>query len=453
MVSLGFALLIFNPALAQVDADSVMIRKIYTQVLKDHTMDQNLRELVYKIGPRISGSAAAEQTVVWAKSVMEGYKPDRVYLQPVTVPRWERGDTERAYFSASGGKSRLDISALGGSIPTDGILQSEVVEVNSWKALADMTDAEIAGKFVFFNRAMDPTEVEVFKAYLKAVDQRSLGAIAAAKRGAVGALIRSLTLSKDNVPHTGAVSYDEKVKKIPAVALSTISADRLSAALKADPRMILSLELKCRLLSPVRSNNVIAEIKGWEFPQEIVTLGAHLDSWDLGQGASDDGTGLVQSMEMLRVFNQLGFRPARTVRVVLYMNEEAGAHGAVEYARQATLNGEKHIAVMESDAGGFAARGFRVEAGSKALKQFRQWAKLFETYKAGDIQLEQRGIDLVPMKNKALALISLDCDDSRLFDIHHSRLDTYDKINPREVAMGAAAMSAMVLLISKYGLQ
>jgi hypothetical protein len=247
------------------------------------------------------------------------------------------------------------------------------------------------------------------------------------------------------------MSYDTAVKKIPAAALSTNSADLLSDALKKDPGLQYSLRMNCMQLPDVQSYNVIAELRGAKYPDEYVTVGAHLDSWDLSESASDDGAGLVQAMEVLRLFRTIALQPDRTVRIILYMNEEAGAHGAIEYAKQARLHNEKHIGVIESDAGGFTPRGFRIETTPEAMGRFLQWKELFMPYKAGDIQLQQRGVDLAPMKGLATALISLDCDDSRLFYIHHSKLDTYDKINPRELAMGAASMAAMVALISKYG--
>jgi len=442
------------PLLAQMSdlSDSILFRRLYDEALKNGQTDVNLRYLTSRIGARISGSLQAQQTVEWSKKVLSQYKPDSVYLQPVTVPHWVRGAKELSYYTVNGRRVKMDVSALGGSIGTNGLLTAGVVEVKSWAELTALPDHAVKGKFVFFNRAMDAGEIETFKAYVGAADQRARGAIAASRRGAVGALVRSLTLANDDYPHTGAMSYDTAVKKIAAAALSTNSADRLSDALKKDPALQYSLRMNCVQLPDVQSYNVIAEIRGVKHPDEYVTVGAHLDSWDLSESASDDGTGIVQAMEVLRIFRATELQPERTVRIILYMNEEAGAHGAIQYAKHARLRNEKHIAVIESDAGGFIPRGFRIETTPEAMARFQQWKALFIPYKAGDIQPVQRGIDLVPMKDQATALISLDCDDSRLFYIHHSALDTYDKINAREVAMGAATMAAMVALISKYGL-
>ncbi|PSL32263.1 M20/M25/M40 family metallo-hydrolase [Chitinophaga ginsengisoli] len=446
--------LIVSSATAQMrnNVDSVMIRALYDEVLQSEEMDVNLRYLTAHIGARMTGSEQAKQAVDWLKATMSGYRPDSIYLQPVMVPHWVRGERETASFTTGGSTVKLDLLALGGSIGTSGTLTAQVVEVKSWTELSSLSDEQVRGRIVFFNRAMNAREAETFKAYLAAADQRAQGAIAASKKGAIAALIRSLTLAKDDYPHTGAMSYDTAVKKIPAAALSTNSADKLSAALKKDTALKVSLRISSRQLPDVLSYNIIAELKGASHPEEFITVGAHIDTWDVGEGASDDGTGLVQAMEVLRAFKAIGLKPARTLRVILYMNEEAGAHGGVKYAEQASARNEYHVAAMESDAGGFTPRGFRIEASPEVTAKFREWALLLAPYKAGDIQPQQRGVDLIPMRGMTKALLSLDCDDSRLFYIHHTALDTYDKINPREVAMGAGAMAAMAALLCKYGL-
>ena len=446
-----FVYLLFGfSAMAQ--QDSILIRKLYDETLQRDVMDVNLKYLTAKIGARISGSQQAKQVVAWTSQIMSSYHPDSLYLQAVTVPHWVRGEKEYAAVVSNGQSSSLDVCALGGSVPTNDTLTAQVIEIRSWDELAALDDKRVKGKIVFFNRPMDAREAETFKAYLSAVDQRATGAIAAAKKGAAGALIRSLTLSKDDYPHTGAMSYDAAVTKIPAAALSTNSADRLSAALKTDPSLKVSLHMNCQQLQDEQSYNVIAELKGTKYPQEIVSVGAHLDSWDLGDGASDDGTGIVQAMEVLRLFTTAGIKPERTLRIILYMNEEAGAHGGKKYAAVVKESKEQHIAAIESDAGGFIPRGFRIDAAASVIAQVKTFTPLLAPYNAGDLRLEQRGVDLVPMQGIAKAFLSLDCDDSRLFYIHHSVLDTYDKVNPREVAMGAGAMASMAYLFCKYGL-
>tara|TARA_R110002020_G_scaffold137434_2_gene306485 strand:+ start:8111 stop:9529 length:1419 start_codon:yes stop_codon:yes gene_type:complete len=435
------------------DNDSLTIRRIFDEALLNGECGPNLKFLTSQIGARISGSENAQKAVEWAKETMEKIKPDTVYLQEVMVPHWVRGDKEIASFTIPAGESIfMDVCALGGSVRTNGTLKTEVVEVQSLEELKALPNEKIQNKIVFFNRSMDPREIETFKAYIGAVDQRTLGAIEASRRGAVGALVRSLTLAKDDIPHTGALNYDLEVKKIPAAALSTNSADRLSKALKSNPNLIFSLKMNCEQLPDVLSYNVIGEIKGSKYPNEIITIGGHIDSWDLSESASDDGTGLVQTIEALRLIKKSGIRPKRTFRAILYMNEESGADGGKKYASLARLANEEHIAVIESDAGGFTPRGFRIDASPEVKAKIAKWNHLFVPYKVDDIQPNQRGVDLVPMKSLAKALISLDCDDQRLFDIHHSSLDTFDKINIREVELGAASMTSLALLIMKYGL-
>lgn len=434
-------------------ADSVMIRKIYDKALTGGNIGPNLYHLTTKIGSRISGSANAQRAVEWGKKKMEEIGPGRVYLQEVRVPHWIRGKKEKSFFiSKSGKKITMHVCALGGSIGTEGMLKAQVVEVKSWNELATLKDKDVQGKFVFFNRAMDPKEIETFKAYLAVVDQRASGAIEAGKRGAIGALVRSMTLAVDTFPHTGAMNYDPHVEKIPAAALSTMSADLLSLELKQTPDLIYGLKMNCMQAPDEKSYNVIGEIKGSVYPDEFITIGAHIDTWDLSEGASDDGTGFVQTLEVLRLIKSQDQKPERSIRAILYMNEESGAHGAIKYAQEAISAKETHIAVIESDAGGFSPRGFRVEGIQEVAEKIKSWKSLFIPYKVAELNSGQRGIDLVPMKKHAKALISLDCDDQRLFNIHHSALDTYDKINIREVELGAAAMASLISLISKYGL-
>ncbi len=443
-----------NAALAQRNAmvdDSIVIRKIYEGALTNYQSYENLRYLTRKIGGRISGSPQEAQAVRWVKSLLVQLGLDSVYLQPVTVPHWVRGAKEKAGMITAQGKTiQLDICALGGSVATPGKLRAGVVEVKSWAQLAGLPDEQVKGKIVFFNRPMDPAKVEAFQSYLEAVDQRSKGAIAAAKRGAVGTLVRSLTLAKDDLPHTGAVGYEEKTTKIPAAALSTNSADRLSQALQTTPNLLVELEMNCQQLPDVQSFNVIGEIKGSAYPAEIITVGAHIDSWDLAEGASDDGTGIVQTIDVMRIMK--GLHPERTVRAVLYVNEESGASGGIKYAEMAKRSPEKHLAAIESDAGGFTPKGFRIDASPETARRIGAWAAWFKPYQADGMEPNQRGVDIAPMKGIAKALISLDCDDQRFFDIHHTAADTFDKINRRELQLGTAAMASLCYLLSKNGL-
>jgi carboxypeptidase Q len=440
-------------ASAQSATDSLAIRRLYDEALLRGQSYENLRYLTGRIGGRLSGSTQAAQAVEWSRDVLQKLGLDRVYVQPVRVPHWERGAREKASMQWAGGRRQaLAVCALGGSVGTSGRLRAGVVEVDSWAELAALPDAQVRGKIVFFNRPMARARIETFQAYAEAVDQRAEGAVQAARRGAVGALVRSLTLATDKLPHTGAMRYDEQVSKIPAASISTQDADQLSRELRAHPALVLALEMHCRTLPDIISYNVIGELCGSTYPDEIITVGGHLDSWDLGQGAHDDGAGTVQSMEVLRLLRATGLKPARTIRAVLYMNEENGNRGGLRYAELAQQNHETHLAVIESDAGGFTPRGFRVEASAAVLAQFQHWGPAFRPYKSNGVATNQRGVDIGPMKGQARALISYDPDDQRLFDLHHTAADTFDSVNRRELELGGASLAALVYLLSEYGL-
>lgn len=430
--------------------DSLRIRHCYNEALSNGHSYENLRYLTSHIGARLSGSPQADMAIKWAKLKMDALGLDSVYLQEVMVPHWIRGAKERAVIILTGGLTKsMDVCALGGSVSTPGTLRAQIVEVKSWKELAEK---DVRGKIVFFNRPMNQEELQTFKAYLDVNDQRYKGAIEAAKRGAVGTLVRSLTLSMDNLPHTGAMVYDNQAVKIPAAAISTNSAEQLSSQLKLNPNLLVELEMSCMQLPDVKSYNVVGEIKGTKFPKEVITVGGHIDSWDLAECASDDGTGFVQTIEVMRIIKAVGIRPEHTIRAILYMNEENGATGGLKYAETAKLSGENHLAAIEQDAGGFMPVGFRVEASLQVVAHMQSWQRLLRPYQLNILPAQQRGIDIAPMKNIAKALISVDCEDQRLFDIHHSAADTFDKISRRELELGGAGMASLVYLISKYGL-
>ncbi|WP_139922249.1 M28 family peptidase [Hymenobacter sp. DG01] len=433
--------------------DSVVIRKIYDEALARGQSYENLRYLTTRIGGRLSGSPQAEQAVQWGKTVMEKMGLDRVYLQEVMVPHWVRGAKEKAQVKSSKGKAlNLNVCALGGSVGTNGKLKAQVVEVQSLQELAGLPAEKVKGKIVFFNRPMNPLYIETGRAYGEAGDQRRSGAIEAAKRGAVGALVRSLSLAHDDFPHTGTMSYNDQVAKVPAAAVSTNGADELSHLLRADPGLTVELEMSCQQLPEVKSYNVVGEIKGSKYPDEIITVGGHLDSWDLAQGAHDDGTGCTQSMEVLRLLKATGLRPERTIRAVLFMNEENGVRGGNKYAELAKAAGEKHLAAMESDGGGFTPRGFNIEADPATVRKVQQWQPLFVPYGSAEFSAGHAGTDIGPLKSQAKALIGYECDSQRYFDIHHTAADTFDKVNRRELELGGASMAALVYLLSKYGL-
>ena len=442
--------------MATKERDAFTIRALYDQVLLKSEAYEWLAFLTKKIGPRLSGSPQASAAVEYTRQMLDSIGVDTVWLQAVEVPRWIRGEkAERAvaYGHPRFGALEMHTTALGfsGKTPAAGV-SGEVMEVTSLEELDDRAD-EAAGKIVFFNRPMDPREVNVFRAYGGAVDQRGSGPAKAAAYGAVGALVRSMTTEIDEVPHTGSTRFPDSLAAIPALAISTADAERLHDMLAAGPAEVW-LQADCELLDPVVSHNVIGEIRGSEYPDEIIVVGGHLDSWDLGEGAHDDGSGCVQSMAVLHAFRQLGYRPKRTVRCVLFMNEENGLNGGRDYAQRAKELGENHIAAIESDAGGFTPRGFGCSAMedifTDRFKALHAHWDLMEPY---DLFLKPGGggADIGPLRDQGVLLIGLRPDTQRYFDFHHTERDRLEGVHPRELKMGAAAMTALVYLIDQYG--
>ena len=380
---------------------------------------------------------------------------DRVFLQDVMVPKWVRGTFEYASIITGPGRSmNVPVCSLGGSIatPSAGLL-AKVVEVKDFDELESLGEEKVKGKFVFYNRAMPAGLISTFEAYSKTVDQRSRGAAMAARLGAVGVIVRSMNLRLDDFPHTGAMNYGDLPNKlrIPAAAISTNGAQLLSSMLSLNDNLDFYLKQDCKNFPDVPSHNVVGEIKGSEFPDEIIVVGGHLDSWDLGDGAHDDGAGIVQSMEVLRLFKAMNYQPKRTIRVVLYMNEENGLRGGKAYANYAKSNKENHIFALESDAGGFSPRGFVFEANTSQFEQISSWKSYFEPYLANHFQLGGSGADIGPLRNGKTVLSGLRPDSQRYFDYHHAANDTFDAINKRELELGAAAMASLVYLVDQYG--
>ena len=433
--------------------DSVMIRKIYDEALANGHTYKNLEYLCKKIGPRLSGSANAQRSVEWTKKLMEDYGFDKVYLQELMVPVWERGEKEVAYIIEGKTKIPVPIAALGGSIASPGIT-APILEVQNFEELKALGEQVVKGKIIFFNRAFDPKLFNTFSAYSGAVNQRGQGAIEAAKLGAVGVIVRSMSSIVDDFPHTGGMRYQEGVLKIPAAAISTKAANVLSQKLKLRklPAIQFYFKQSCRTLPDAVSYNVIGEIRGTEKPDGIITVGGHLDSWDLAEGAHDDGTGVMQSVEVLRIFKSLKIKPKHTIRAVMFMNEENGLRGGMKYAEIAKQNNEMHIAALESDEGGFTPRGFSVENAPQALAHFSKWKPLLAPYRLNELDAGGSGADIGPLRViPGAVLIGFRPDSQRYFDIHHSSNDVFENVNKRELELGAASMASLIYLIDQYG--
>jgi carboxypeptidase Q len=440
--------------------DSLMIRKFFDEALVNGQCYENLRYLCKNIGSRLSGSAGAQKSVDWSKKLMDGYGFDKVYLQEVMVPHWVRGAKEQGYIID--GKTRIPvaIAALGMSVatPTEGIT-ANVVEVQSLKELETLGESVIKGKIVFFNRAFDPRFIETGQAYGGAGDQRFAGPAAAAKYGAVGVIVRSLTEALDNYPHTGTTGYDAKGNNIPAAAISTIAANKLSSMLKLRKFPLIKFYFKqsCQHLPDAKSYNVVGEITGTQNPNKFITVGGHLDSWDLAEGAHDDGTGVMQCAEVLRIFKATGYRPKNSVRAVFFMNEENGHKGGLKYAELAAANKEEHIAAIETDEGGFTPRGFSFQgvSGSFLNEVNKNFKKLLEPYEADRLVAGGGGTDIGPLKETvpSVVLIGFRPDSQRYFDIHHTPNDVFENVNKRELELGAGSIAALIYLIDQHGLQ
>jgi carboxypeptidase Q len=408
-----------------------------------------LRELC-EIGPRLSGSQNSFKAISWAEEKMEELGFD-VWLQPVMVPHWVRGEKEEAVISESEffeGRN-LEILALGRSVGTgkDGIT-APVIKINDFDEL-EAKKEELKGKIVFFNRSIDPAIVNTFQGYTDSVVYRLRGAIEAAKYGSVGILITSLTTKYDNVPHTGAMrDYVDSLPKIPAAALGYLDADFLNDALKKDPTLKVKMKLNCKTLPDTLSYNVIADLKGTEKPDEIIIVSGHLDSWDAGVGAHDDGGGCIQSLEVLDLFKRLSIKPKRTIRCIFYINEENGSKGGIEYAAYVDTTKEKHIAAIETDQGVFTPEGFNVTADSSTLIKMQSWLPILEYAGINWIKKGFSGSDISKIKNIP-ALIGFVPDDQRYFDLHHSNNDVFEEVNPREMELGTAAIAALAYLLSE----
>src|SRR4030095_7479643 len=342
--------------------DSVMIKKISDEILMNGKAYDNLHYLTKQIGGRLSGSPQMVKAEKWGVESMKQSGADKAWLQECTVPHWVRGGKDRAevLFSSPSktNKKDLDVLALGNSEGTKNKeLTAKVVLVNSFDELEKKKDS-IKGMIVFYNYKFNQTYVQTFRSYGEASQYRGGGPSRAAKYGAAAVIVRSMSHSVDNNPHTGATRYDTTYAKIPAMAVGLRDADWLSDQIQNNKIIILTIKTNAHFLPDTMGHNVIGELIGSEFPDEIITIGGHLDSWDAAEGAHDDGAGVVHTIEILRAFKALGYNPKHTIRFVLFMNEENGLRGGAKYAQEAKEKNEKHIFALESDAGGFTPRGF-----------------------------------------------------------------------------------------------
>ncbi|WP_107038406.1 M20/M25/M40 family metallo-hydrolase [Brumimicrobium mesophilum] len=434
--------------------DSLMLRNIYSEALENGKAYEDLRSLCKDVGARLSGSVSAEMAVQWGYHKLKEYDFDTVYFQEIMVPHWERGTKENGYFQSKDGKiTKVNMLALGGSIPTNGIMSGEITMFKNRDALLKAKKEEIEGKIVFIAQPMDQKMITTFQAYGACYPIRGYGAIDAARLGAKAVIIRSLSLSEHEHAHTGTMHYEEGIKKIPAAAISTKDATILEKLItESKDKFTFHFEMDCKVLPDIKSHNVIAELKGSENPNNIITIGGHIDSWDVGEGAHDDGAGIVHSMEALRILKEMGYKPNNTLRVVFFMNEENGNMGGKTYAKKVKASGENHILAVESDRGGFSPRGFSVDGNQEHLDLVKSFEKLFKPYLLHHFEFGYGGVDIGPLKDEFenIGLIGFVPDSQRYFDFHHNANDIFENVNKRELELGAGSLSALLYLLDRY---
>lgn len=455
-LSAALLLLLAGTIATAQNEDSAFIRKISDEILTNGQAYENLRYLTKKIGGRLAGSPGMVKAEQWGLKMMQESGADKAWMQECMVPHWVRGGADQAQAMLPTGKpqasTRLDVVALGNSTGTGKKgLTADVLLVNSFDELEAKKDS-VKGKIVFYNYRFNDTYINTFLSYRDAGQYRGQGPSRAAKYGAVAVIVRSLSHATDNNPHTGATRYDSAYAKIPAVAIGLRDADWLSEQLGRS-KVKVSLVTNGHFLPDTIGHNIIGEIKGTEFPDEIITVGGHLDSWDNCEGAHDDGAGCVQTIEILRAFKAIGYKPKRTIRFVLFANEENGLRGGNKYADEAKEKGEKHILAIESDAGGFTPRALGFSGSDEQFQKFLSWKALIAPYGCTEFNKGGGGADIGPL-NRALKtpMASLNPDSQRYFDIHHARSDVFEAVNKRELQLGAVNMAALIYLADKYGL-
>lgn len=459
-----FLILLFAGSAFGQNDDSVFIKKISDEILVNGKAYDNLRELTKQIGGRLAGSPQMVKAEQWGLKKMQESGADKAWMQECMVPHWVRGGKDEMWSMqlASANKPGMadahlvkryyDVVALGNSMGSgmQGVT-GDVLLVRSFDELEKRKE-EVKGKIVFYNYKFNDTFVETFRAYGDAGKYRGGGPSTAAKYGAVAVIVRSLSNSTDNNPHTGATRYDSAYAKIPAVAIGLQDADSLAARL-ATRQVQVTIKTYGHFLPDTTGHNIIGELRGTEFPEQIITIGGHLDSWDNCEGAHDDGAGVVQTIEVLRALKALGYKPKHTIRFVLFANEENGLRGGTKYADEAKAKNENHILALESDEGGFTPRSIGFTGTDEQFQKVVKWKPLIAPYGCAEIRTGGGGADIGNL-NRLLKtpLASLNPDQQRYFDVHHSRGDVFEAVNKRELHLGAINMAAFIYLVDKYGL-
>lgn len=432
----------------QSKSDSIQLKKISDEILTHGQAYEDLWTLCKHIGNRLSGSDNYEKSIVWAVDKLKEAGADQVWVQPVMVPVWKRGKESLQIKTETGRWININMLSLGNSEGTKGKdLTGEIILVKTIDDFNKLTPEQVKDKIVFFNYAFRQDFVDTSNAYGDAGIYRYSTASMVSKKGGKGVIIRSLTSAFDDVPHTGMMHYEDNTEKIPALAIGAKSADELENSLKKQ-KVFAKINSDCGMQGEKQSYNVIGEIKGKK-DQSVIVVGGHLDSWDVGEGASDDGTGIVQSIEVLRTFKKMKLNNNHTIRVICFANEENGVKGGNTYADEVQNTQEKHIMAMESDEGGFLPRSINLDMAADKIKMAEKWLPLFAPYGIYTFEHRYSGTDIRPLAKLNVPLTSMQPDTQRYFDIHHTSEDTFEKVNRRELLLGAVVMSQFIYLVDK----
>ncbi len=438
-----------NQSFAQ-NSDEDVIRDIFDNVLLSDAAYNNLDYLCEYAPGRLLGSQEAVIAVDYMKKYFENIGADSVFLQEFTTPAWKCNGTEVSFFVGEK-EIQLRADALGPSpsTPTEGIL-ADIIEVHSLDEVKALGAEKVQGKIIFYNRPVNMKLVNTFSVYSSAIDQRYYGPKVAAELGAVGVLVRSVGTRIDTFPHTGATGF--KDIRIPCAAISTVDANILSAAIIDENGIKVKMKIDTEYFEEINTYNLIADIKGSEFPDEYIIVAGHIDSWFNSPGAHDDGVGCVQSADVLRIFRELGLNNRRSIRAIMYMDEELFQSGGNAYADYSEQNNIINYFALEADAGGFTPEGFSVDATDSIVSLISEYRSLLEPYGINYIKKGGSGVDIGPLKKYGVPLMGYRTDPQRYMDIHHSAYDTFDKVHIRELQLGAGNMAAIIYLIDKYGL-
>lgn len=431
------------------NTDSLQIRKIFENAINNREAYHNLKFLCKQAPGRLLGTENSIKALNYMKNYAEQMGADTVFLMAFQSPAWIHESSDASIINSNGKNRELSIAALGpsASTPKDG-LTAEVIEVMSLEEIEKTGREKIAGKIVFFNRPMKSTFINPFRAYGDAVDQRYWGPVKASEYGAAAVIVRSMTPNFNGFPHTGSCGMREN--KIPAVAVSTMDADYLSLQLKDQPDLKLTINVQA-VDTIVTTYNLVADIQGKEKPEEIILVSGHIDAWFNTEGAHDDGAGCVQAMDVLRIFKDLEINNKRTIRAVMFMDEELYQSGGNAYAAYAAENQSDHLIAMECDAGAFMPIGLTFDADREFIEKVQKFKPLLKPYGGGFLKKGYGGVDISPLKKQGVPLSGLNTVRQRYYDYHHCETDTFEEVNFRELQMGTTLLAGFVYLIDKHG--